>query len=283
MDRLLTQVRSRSLLFLFPSRKANSFELKPHALFNLVKQFDASKQNSFIPSTDFHVTYELNSIFPLPGRVGFVRETQVIPKLDTDLYDKSLEENQEEFVSKLFNNNNTLEVRTYDCPSSLRSQLHHLFLNYDILTQPLTAIMMIFKTNYDMSTWSVEVENERNQLIEEFTKLSDNIGTYLNTKQYWVDFIDPSNGKPYYGPPTSDVLFETDERLGYFGINTVDLGCCRVIEHLQYGKTFFRLDVYQKNASIFIIGTHVFVGCIFTSVPKHLLKELFIANCSKQE
>ncbi len=201
MDRLLTQVRSRSLLFLFPSRKANSFELKSHALLNLIKQSDASKQNSSIPSTDFDVTYELNSIFPLPERVGSVRETQPIPKLDPDLYDTSLEENQEEFVSKLIiNNNNTVEIHTYDCPSSLRSQLHNLFLNYDILTQPLTAIMMIFKTNYDMSTWSIEVENERNQLIEEFTKLSHKICTYLNTKQYWVDFIDPSNGKPYYGP-----------------------------------------------------------------------------------
>ena len=60
----------------------------------------------------------------------------------------------------------------------------------------------------------------------------------LNQKQYWADFIDPSNGKPYYGTSTSDTLFETDERLRYFGINSVDLGCCRVIEHLQYGKRF---------------------------------------------
>ncbi|CAF4320010.1 unnamed protein product, partial [Rotaria sp. Silwood2] len=78
--------------------------------------------------------------------------------------------------------------------------------------------------------------------------------------QYCVDFIDPSNGKPYYGPSTSDALFETDERFRNFGINIVDLGCCRVIQHLQH-------------------GTHVFVGCIFTSASKmdphvqNLLKE----------
>ena len=54
-------------------------------------------------------------------------------------------------------------------------------------------------------------------------------------KQYWADFIDPSSGRPYYGPHTSDTLFETDERFRYFGINIVDLGCCRVVEHLEHG------------------------------------------------
>jgi hypothetical protein len=62
---------------------------------------------------------------------------------------------------------------------------------------------------------------------------------YLKSKSYWGDFIDPSNGKPYYGPSTLNTLFETDERLRYFGINSVDLGCCRVVEHLQYGKRFY--------------------------------------------
>ncbi|CAF3454660.1 unnamed protein product, partial [Rotaria sp. Silwood2] len=63
-------------------------------------------------------------------------------------------------------------------------------------------------------------------------------------------FIDPLNGKPYYYvQSTSDTLFKIDEHFRYFGITIVDLGCCRVIEHLQH-------------------GTPVFVGCIFTSASK---------------
>jgi hypothetical protein len=46
-------------------------------------------------------------------------------------------------------------------------------------------------------------------------------------------------GKPYYGPSTLDSLFETDEHFKYFGINVVDLNCCQMIEHLQYGKRLY--------------------------------------------
>ncbi|CAF2832644.1 unnamed protein product [Rotaria sp. Silwood2] len=250
MDRLLTHIRSRALLFISPNRqvssyKTNVFDLKSRALLNLVNQLDASKQTSPIPSSDVGTPYDLNTRFPLPGRIGFSYETKSISKsfqekdsveqlINTHMSLSSTSTNNEkEFLTKLMNYKN-LEIRTYDCSSSLCSKLNSLFLNYDILTQPLTAITIVFKTNSDMSTWSIEVENEH--------------------------FIDPSNGKPYYGPSTSDALFETDERFRNFGINIVDLGCCRVIQHLQH-------------------GTHVFVGCIFTSASKmdphvqNLLKE----------
>ncbi|CAF3414562.1 unnamed protein product [Rotaria sp. Silwood1] len=281
MDRLLTHVRSRALLFISPSRQVSSYktnlvDLKSRALINIVNQLDATKQSSSIPSSDVNTPYDFNTRFPLPGHIGFSYETKSISKsfqekdsvkqlLNTNISLLSRSTNNEqEFLTKLMNYKN-LEIRTYDCSSSLCSNLNNLFLNYDILTQPLTAITVIFKTNTDMSTWSMEVENERNQLTEKFNKLAQEISTYLNSKQYWVDFIDPSNGKPYYGPSTSDTLFETDERFRNFGINIVDLGCCRVIQHLQH-------------------GTHVFVGCIFTSASKmdphvqNLLKEFNVSN-----
>jgi hypothetical protein len=286
MDRLLTQVRSRSLLLLSPARqlstsKTNIVDLKSRALFNLVKQLDASKQNSSISPIDVDTSYDINTRFSLPGRIGFSYDPKSISNYDLNRFGKSVQEkhsteqfinthtissiNHDRELATKLNTYNNLEIRTYDCSSSLSSQLHSLFLNYDALTQPLTAITLVFKTNLDMSTWSMAVENERNQLIKQFTTVAQDICTDLNNKQYWVDFIDPSNGKPYYGPPTSDALFETDERLKQFGINITDLGCCRVIEHLQH-------------------GTHAFVGCIFTSASKtdpnvqHLLKEFAIAN-----
>jgi hypothetical protein len=211
--------------------------------------------------------------FPLPGRIGPDRKTKTIPpkpipKLDPCRYGTDgkllLDElltmtlpvdhqkdsitqlmgthmvlssptNKTEFLSKLLQHEN-LEIRAYDCPALLRYELHRLFLNYNVLMQPLTAITIILKTNSDMSTWSPKIEEERNELTDQFIKLAHEISAYLNGKQYWADFIDPSSGRPYYGPHTSDTLFETDERFRYFGINIVDLGCCRVVEHSQHGS-----------------------------------------------
>jgi len=320
MDRFLAYVRPRSLLLLSPARrlssfKPNSFDLKARlvgrktlrALLDLVDQLDAShlieKQNSLAPPLVVDTTYasiaEPDPRFPYPGRIGHQQKNkstaQSLPKLDPNRYGidgklllndiltmtlpvehqkdsitqlmgthmiLSSPTNKTEFLSKLVTNNN-LEIRAYDCPALLRYELHRLFLNYNVLMQPLTAITIILKTNSDMSTWSSKIEEERNELTDQFIKLAHEMCAYLGTKQYWADFIDPSSGRPYYGPHTSDTLFETDERFRYFGINIVDLGCCRVVEHLQH-------------------GTHVFVGCVFTSALKsdsnvqHLLKEFVV-------
>lgn len=281
MDRLLTQVRSRSLLFLSTIRslssfKSNSFDFKSRVLLNLINQSDASKSKSLISSSNTDLIYESNSLFPLPGHVGFPNRTNLLSK---QLSNKIPTES-----SSTINQN--LEIRTYDCSPSLRSELKDLFLNYNTLNQPLTAITLVFKTKSDMSKWSMEVENERHQLTEQFIKTAHEISKYLNKKKYWVDFIDPSNGKPHYGPSTSDALFETDERFQHFGINIVDLGCCRVIEHLQHGK-IFKFIFCKKKQRNFLLGTHVFVGCIFTSAPnidaniQQLVIESVAPNCSK--
>ncbi|CAF0754889.1 unnamed protein product [Didymodactylos carnosus] len=163
----------------------------------------------------------------------------------------------------LLHDNNQLEVKAFECPIILRLQLKQLFLNYNVIQQPLTVITLCMKTKNDMSQWSNETEIERNEMTDKFIKLASEICSYLSQKQYWVDFIDPTSGTPFYGPHTQDTLLETDERLQYFGLNIVDLGCCRVIEHVQY-------------------GTHIFVGCLFTSALKtdenvvHLLKDFII-------
>jgi hypothetical protein len=232
-----------------------------------------AKQNPSIPPLVIDTTYvsiaEPNPRFPLPGRIGPDRETKSIPlpKLNPNRYGidgklllnelltmtlpfdhqkdsitqlmgthmiLSSPTNKTEFLSKLITNEN-LEIRAYDCPSLLRYELHRLFLNYNVLMQPLTAITIILKSNSDMSSWSSKIEEERNELTDQFIKLAHEMCAYLGAKQYWADFIDPSSGRPYYGPHTSDTLFETDERFRYFGINIVDLGCCRVVEHSKHG------------------------------------------------
>lgn len=281
------------------------------------------KHNLAVPPLVIDTTYasikDPDPRFPIPGRIGPDREVKRIPSkpipkleptrygidgklllneiltmtLPTDHQKDSISQlmnthmvlssptNKTEFLSKLIHNEN-LEIRAYDCPALLRYELHRLFLNYNVLMQPLTAITIILKSNSDMSTWSAKIEEERNELTDQFIKLAHEISAYLNAKRYWADFIDPSSGRPYYGPHTSDTLFETDERLRYFGVNILDLGCCRVVEHFQHGKVKDFIDKLIVQFSV--LGTHVFVGCLFTSALKsdenvqHLLKEFVVPS-----
>ena len=231
MDRLLTLARSRSIAFLTSKRslssfKPNTFDFQSRALLHLINQNDASKTKISpiaIPNTDLN--YEHNPLFPLPGRIGLAPHTNI--------------SKNKSHLSKKIHQNPNLEIRSYDCSNSLRKDLQSLFLKYDTINQPLTAITIVFKTKSDMSKWSIDLENERRELTRQFIKLAGQISNHLTKNQYWVDFIDPSNGKPYYGPTTNDALYETDERLRNFGMDIVDLGCCRIIEHLQHGKSKF--------------------------------------------
>lgn len=232
MDRLLRQVSSRSWLFLSPTRsfsslKQNYVEFKPHVLVNLRPQYNSA--------IDF--TYEHHPRFPLPGQIGVVKS--ILRE----------EKRKNECRGKFIN-----EMHAYDCSVALRSDLRNLFANYDTLSQPLTAITVVFRTKSDMSTWSTEVEEERNELIGKFNKFAREVSEYLKSNDYWVDFIDPSTGKPYYASNTSDVLWETDERFRHLGIEIVDLGCCRVIEHLQYGQLFFSLSLSYRKEMIYSLS-----------------------------
>jgi len=71
----------------------------------------------------------------------------------------------------------------------------------------------------------------------------------------WSDFINPKTARPFYGIDSDFRMIETDERYLQLGFKLQDVGCCRVIEHEDW-------------------GTDIYVTCIFTTAPyqsEHLL------------
>jgi len=104
------------------------------------------------------------------------------------------------------------------------------------------------KTEHDMSEWSNEVDQERDDVISQFVSTAIAVCESLQREGYWADFIDPTSGRPYVGPFTNATLFESDERYRHFGFSIEDLGCCKVIRHPVW-------------------GTHAFVGSIFSDAP----------------
>lgn len=144
--------------------------------------------------------------------------------------------------------NEVLECRVQDCPELVKKDFLDLFPGRNIRDAPLSVLTLSQKTEHDMSGWSEEMENEREELIEYFIQAADEICSKLKNEGYWADFIDPSSGRPFHGPYTNATLFETDERYRHMGFRIEDLGCCKVISHRLW-------------------GTHVFVGAIFTNAP----------------
>lgn len=141
-----------------------------------------------------------------------------------------------------------LECAATDCPRLLKKDFQELFPDRNLSQGQLTVITISQKTQHDMTGWSPEVEEEREDLLEHFVNGAQDICHALHDAGYWADFIDPSSGRPYMGAYTNATLYETDERYKNFGFDIEDLGCCKVIRHALW-------------------GTNAYVGCLFTNAP----------------
>ncbi|XP_029968666.1 metabolism of cobalamin associated Db [Salarias fasciatus] len=140
----------------------------------------------------------------------------------------------------------TVECSVQACPKLLQKDFKFMFPE-----APPSSMMVVTvtqKTSNDMTGWSVEVEQEREQMLHKFIEGAKEICLALQREGFWADFIDPSSGQAFFGVYTNNTLFETDDRYRQLGFQIEDLGCCKVIRHSLW-------------------GTHVFVGSIFTNAP----------------
>uniref|UniRef100_A0A8C5MUJ7 Metabolism of cobalamin associated D n=1 Tax=Leptobrachium leishanense TaxID=445787 RepID=A0A8C5MUJ7_9ANUR len=139
-----------------------------------------------------------------------------------------------------------VECAVQACPELLKRDFGSMFP--ELPSNDLMVMTITQKTTNDMTTWSEEVESERELLLEKFMNGAKEICYALRGEGYWADFIDPSSGLAFFGSYTNNTLFETDERYRHLGFRVEDLGCCKVIWHRVW-------------------GAHVFVGSIFTNAP----------------
>lgn len=144
-----------------------------------------------------------------------------------------------------------LECVAQSCPTLLRKDFSELFPDRNIMEGNFTVITVSQKTENDMATYNKDVIKERKELLSSFMTGAQEICQALNDAGYWADFIDPSNGKPYFGRSTNTSFIETDNQYSKLGFEIEDLGCCKVIKHHKW-------------------GTHTYVGCLFTNAPLSL-------------
>nr|XP_020515743.1 methylmalonic aciduria and homocystinuria type D homolog, mitochondrial-like isoform X2 [Labrus bergylta] len=132
------------------------------------------------------------------------------------------------------------------CPELLKRDFLSMFP--EAPPSQMMAVTVTQRTKNDMSSWSSEVEEEREEMLHTFIDGAQQICLALQSEGFWADFIDPSSGLAFFGPYTNLPLFETDERYAQLGFRVDDLGCCKVIRHALW-------------------GTNVFVGTILTNAP----------------
>ncbi|XP_077641014.1 cobalamin trafficking protein CblD [Lonchura striata] len=144
--------------------------------------------------------------------------------------------------------NAKVECAVQACPELLRKELQPLFPALG--PRSLTVLTVTQRSAQDMSAWSAEAQQEREQLLDKFINGAKEICYAIAAEGYWADFIDPTSGLAFFGPYTNDSLLETDERYRHLGFAVDDLGCCKVIRHNLW-------------------GTHVVVGSIFTNAEPH--------------
>lgn len=142
--------------------------------------------------------------------------------------------------------NSSLECAIQSCPELLKRDFQSMFP--EAPSSGMTVVTVTQKTQNDMTSWSAEVEQEREQMLDRFVDGAKEICYALQREGFWADFIDPCSGLAFFGSYTNNTLFETDDRYSHLGFQIEDLGCCRVIRHPVW-------------------GTHVFVGTIFTNAP----------------
>ncbi|KAI5628567.1 methylmalonic aciduria and homocystinuria type D protein, mitochondrial [Silurus asotus] len=224
--------------------------------------------------------------FQLPGNVGFARQLEestpdhksgpVLTALSDLLTAPSNTERHEfilaQFITELQENTegstahrvdstehyfdqSRVECAIQSCPELLKKDFASMFP--EAPSSSMMVLTVTQRTDNDMTAWSEEVDQEREQLLAQFIEGAKEVCQALHTEGFWADFIDPSSGLAFFGSYTNNTLFETDERYRHLGFQIEDLGCCKVIRHVLW-------------------GTHVFVGSVFTNAPpsSHVMKKL---------
>ncbi|KAM3861870.1 metabolism of cobalamin associated Db [Diretmus argenteus] len=148
-------------------------------------------------------------------------------------------------AEQYFDNSN-VECAIQSCPELLKKDFQSMFP--EAPSNGMMVVTVSQKTLNDMTSWSEEVDDERERMLDKFVAGAKEICYALQKEGFWADFIDPSSGLAFFGSYTNNTLFETDDRYRHLGFQIEDLGCCKVIRHALW-------------------GSHVFVGTVLTNAP----------------
>lgn len=135
---------------------------------------------------------------------------------------------------------------------ALKKELGKLFGETDMTGKTKVDVQSVitisFKTENNMTSWSDEVSDERDQKLAEFYKIANNFVKVLSGYGEWADYIDPVEGKPWLAERSETTVEQSSKNFNEIECLSVeDYGCCEMISHEKF-------------------GTNVYVGTIVTSM-----------------
>lgn len=172
-----------------------------------------------------------NQLYALYNANDFIRYTQDSQK-DTLHQEGVIAEEFPELPGQ-----EDMDLQVHVAPTLLRQTFCQMWPQEDLQYGSLSVLTITLHADHDMSTWSPEVEEEREKLTEHSVIACQELCGRLKDDGYWADFIDPCSGTPHFDKAHTNVtMFETDEKFRLLGFDIQDLGCCKVVSHTKFGR-----------------------------------------------
>ncbi|MGB5596645.1 MAG: methylmalonic aciduria and homocystinuria type D protein [Crocosphaera sp.] len=115
---------------------------------------------------------------------------------------------------------------------------------------PKTVVIILLYSPIPIDSISQQVQEEKQRLKEEFLKLANNIKLTAQQKKYFIDIIDPQDGKPINsgaGTINFDIIAVVHDLLGFSFQNTND--GCKVLNH-PIQKSAIYPSIFLSDATL---------------------------------
>jgi len=150
-----------------------------------------------------------------------------------------------------------LEWNAFECPSFLISTFKQIFPDADLSSKQLTIVPTWQQTKNDMSGYSDDTLQEREEKGLKFVKWGEQVCEELKKRNYWADLIDPQTALPHLSSRGGTTYMETDDAVYHLGYEIVDLGCCKIVCHKKW-------------------NTMAFLATLFTTAPAEVLNQVLL-------
>lgn len=135
-----------------------------------------------------------------------------------------------------------MEFSAHALPKSMIREVQTIFPGVDV--SKLLVVPTCQHAKIDLVNYGDHVENEKDQLLEQFMDWAQQVCSNLQDKGHWADYIDPCSGLPMIHQETNHVYPEVPAIAQLLGYKTANAGCCKVLLHPRWGSSVYPASLF---------------------------------------